>query len=95
MRPRGELRQAIGRAVDALGPTGAATWRGLAQHACVGFEVARGTVRNMAAAGELAVVGQTRAPGVCRPMNLYARPAPEPTGGPALEAVMRSWVDFD
>lgn len=96
MRPRGEFRQALVRAVEVAGPSGGATWRGLAQLACVAGDVARDTVRNMHRAGELIVVGQAREPGVNRPQNLYAPAVPQDGGGAemALDSVVRCWADF-
>lgn len=95
MRPRGEFRQALVRAVEVAGP-GGATWRGLAQMACVAGGVARRTVENMRAAGEVVVIGQAREPGVSRPLNLYAPAPPQDGGGTgvALDAVVRCWADF-
>ena len=97
MRPRGEIRAALALAVDALPSTApSATWRDLAQLACVGFDAARRTVDNMVTAGELIVVGHRRTPHACRPMRLLARPgacaaAREPS---AFEELARCWAEF-
>lgn len=93
MRPRGEIRQALCSAAAEVG--GGATWRSLAARANVGFDAARRTVDNMAAAGELIVIGHHREPGVSRPMNLYALAVETAANdGAALEQVVRCWADF-
>lgn len=94
MRPPGEIRLALRSAALELGDSGG-TWRDMAQQACVGFEHAKQTARDMARAGELVVMGEARVPGVCRPMVLYA-PAGEPSAsaGSALGEVVRCWADF-
>ena len=95
MRPRGEVRQALGNAAELIGPRGG-SFREYAQQACVGFDAARQTLRDMARAGELAVVGTARVPGVCRPVVCYATPAmPSPTAGADLACVFASWANFD
>lgn len=94
MRPRGEVRQALASVAAQLSG-GGATWRDMAELACVGADVAKQTVRNMASVGELAVVGEQRQPGLNRPMVLYAMPpALDADAGAALDAVVRSWADF-
>jgi hypothetical protein len=72
------------------------TGRDVAQCAQVAFEKARLTLKDMAKAGELVVVGEARLPGVCKPLNLYARPKPASQGGAAAELVqaVRRWADF-
>lgn len=94
MRPRGEARLALATVAAQLGG-GGATWRDMAERACVGFDVAKQTVRNMARDGELVTLGLESQPGANRPMVLYA-PAPllEPAAGAALDAVVRCWADF-
>lgn len=78
MRPRGEIRQALHQAAHELAQAqGGATWRTLAERACVGYAAARRTVRNMAQAGHLQPVGEERAPHSRRPMVRYA-PAATP-----------------
>jgi hypothetical protein len=92
MRPPGEIRAALRQAAQQL-PSGA-TWRELAQHACVGFGIAKRTVDNMRRAGELAPIDEVRAPGSRRPMVRYALNqgnfATATTG--ALDVVMRGWA---
>lgn len=92
MRPRGEERLALSMAAAEFG-RGGAHFRVLAHRSLVGADVARITLRNMAAAGELQVVGQASLPGVCRPVNLYAVPLPEPDAADLVE-VVRCWADF-
>ncbi len=94
MRPRGEIRQALADAAERLHEQlGPVTWRDMAAAACVGFAAAKATARNMEAAGELAVQGTKRVPGVCRPMKLYAprRGGWVHQGAPLADA-MRGWV---
>lgn len=90
-RPPGEIRQALAQAADALGQ---ATWRELGAKACVGFDVARQYAKDMAAAGDLEIVGTTRVPGVCRPMRVYAprRRSGWVTQGASLGDVLSGWV---
>ena len=95
MRPRGEIRVALGLAAVQLGPEGF-TWRNLAHVAGVGLEAARQTVLDMSRAGELIVIGHGREAGVNRPMTLYA-PAVDSSTEPAadvLNSVVRGWADF-
>lgn len=94
MRPRGEIRSAMAAVAAELGSSGA-TWRDMATRAGVGFDLARRTAENMRAVGELAAVGTVRAPGVCRPMVLYAPPLQVAAeAGAELDAVIRCWADF-
>jgi hypothetical protein len=72
MRPKGEITQALLSKAPMHGD-GGATWKCLAAAAQVGLGAARTTSRNLLRSGELVVVGETRAPGVCRPMLLLAR----------------------
>ena len=95
MRPRGEVRDALARAVERLnGVQGAVTSRQAAEAACVGYDVARSTMKNMVAAGELLRVGKEHRPGWERWQTLYevapSQPA-HPWGGDsrALVTVMR------
>lgn len=95
MRPKGEIRQALLSKAPLQGQ-GGATWKCLAAAAQVGFAAARSTARNALRSGELVVVGETRAPGVCRPMLLLARAAgaqdaANDSRDPALELV-RCWA---
>jgi hypothetical protein len=79
MRPRGEIRAALADAAQQIvdqqvseGEVKGVTWRQLARAACVGFEFARATVKNMVTAGELVPVGEEREPGSRRPLVTYA-----------------------
>lgn len=80
MRPRGEIRAALADAAQQLacqqvsgtGQLKGVTWRQLARAACVGFDFARATVKNMVTSGELVPVGEEREPGSRRPMVTYA-----------------------
>jgi len=95
MRPRGEVRQAVAAAAGALvQQRGGFTGRDVAQCAQVAFEKARLTLKDMVLAGELVVIGQARAPGVCRPLNVYAQPAAQQTAGADLLRVVQRWADF-
>jgi hypothetical protein len=101
MRPRGEVREAIARAADALATSGTPpTWRDLLSHvpginpASPGEQrLVRKTVENMALAGELERAGKVRVQGVSRPMTSYR---PRQTGWvrqgvSSLDNVMRGW----
>ena len=94
-RPRGEVRQVLAQAAQALhAERGGATWRDLAQHACVGFAKARETVQDMRRAGELQAVDTVRVGHASRPMVRYAPAASWVTnwGSPAtLDVVLRTW----
>lgn len=100
MRPRGEIRQALGQAAVALvaeqGGIGA-TWRDMAARAQVGYAKARQTVRDMARAGELQAVDSVRVPPARRPMVRYA-PSAGRSGwsatqyGNPLDGVLTAWV---
>jgi hypothetical protein len=72
MRPKGQITQALLSKAPMHGD-GGATWKCLAAAAQVGLGAARTTSRNLLRSGELVVVGETRSPGVCRPMLLLAR----------------------
>lgn len=100
MRPRGEIRAAMDAAVSTVpvaepGVQGV-TWRDLAQLACVGFDAARRTADNIAAAGELIVIGHRRVPGANRPMKVFARPgaASMASQASAFDDLARCWADF-
>lgn len=94
MRPRGEIRAALASAaeayarahVDEHGRPCGLTWRQLARLACVGFDLAKATVKNMATAGELVPVGEVREPGSRRAMVAYVPSAlmPVNAGGVAV-----------
>lgn len=97
MRPRGEIRLALGEAAWQVARERAdgGTFRELAQRACVGFSSARKTLENMASAGELLVTGKARVPGAARPANRYAPAealAQHRTTRAELATVMRSWT---
>jgi hypothetical protein len=92
MRPRGEERMALSMAAAEFG-RGGAHFKALAHRSLVGADVARITLRNMAVAGELQIVGQASLPGVSRPVNLYAVPLPEHDAA-ELADVVRCWADF-
>lgn len=93
MRPRGEIREALGSAMRELG---GGTWRDLATHAQVGYDVAKQTVRDMARAGEIQPAGEVRVSHSCRPMVRYEPASASAPAGPcALSAVVHSWADFD
>jgi hypothetical protein len=95
MRPTGEVRVALRNAAQALATEReqGATWRDMAQHACVARQHARRTVINMARAGELRATGSVRVPGACRPMTPYlpATPTKNPEPTAQLDQLMRAW----
>ena len=96
MRPRGEIRQAVAAAAGQLvAERGSFTGRDVAHAAQVAFEKARLTLKDMVRAGELVVVGETTAPGVCRPLNVYTqRAAQQGHAGADLCQVVQRWADF-
>lgn len=95
MRPRGEVRQAVAVAAGTLvQQRGCFTGREVAHCAQVAFEKARLTLKDMVQAGELVVIGQARAPGVCKPLNLYAQPVPQQAVGADLLRAVQRWADF-
>lgn len=68
----GEIRTALEAAARQLhAEQGAATWRDLAERACVGFLAARRTVENMARAGAIVPVGKAKRAHSRRWMTLY------------------------
>ena len=93
MRPRGQIRQALQQAAHELAHEhGGATWRRLAERACVGYAAAKTTVRDMARAGELAPAGEERTPHARRPMVLWAPASSRHGTSPAaLATVMQTW----
>lgn len=97
-RPRGEIRQALCQAAQALHQEcGAFTWVQVAERAQVGYSFARETVKNMASAGDLVRVGKDKRAGSRVWMTLY-EPAPEPqqqSGEQALDRVVRTWAEFE
>lgn len=98
MRPTGEIRRALREAAHALTTQRghAVTWRDLAAHACVGQQIARRTVVNMARAGELQAAGALHVPGGRRPMTAYVpacTPAPDPDPPLPLDQLLRAWAN--
>lgn len=102
MAGRGQIRQAFASVAEALAKERrAATWRDMAAAAgCVNLaspaeaKLARKTVHNMAAAGELVRVGSVSTPWACRPMTLFEPAARGACGaGPtsSLDGVFRTW----
>ena len=97
MRPVGDVRRALEQAAAQLHQQQQpATWRAMAGQACVGYQAALTTVRNMVRAGVLQPVGPVRCPHSRRPMVAYAprgfaaaRPA-EPTA--ALADALQAWA---
>lgn len=71
MRPVGEIREALERAMRQQGP---GTSKAIAAAACVGYEAARRTLDNMVRAEHAEKRGSTRVPGVKRPVPVYALP---------------------
>lgn len=84
---------ALGMAAAEFG-RGGATFVQFAHRSCVGLDDARATLRDMARAGDLEVIGQTRMEGVCRPVNLYASPMPLEEPARDLVDTVRCWADF-
>lgn len=95
MRPAGEIRQALRSAAQTLAvpERNGATWRDLAAHAQVGFDAAKQTVRDMAAAGELVPIGTVRADHASRPMVRYAVAATQQPARPQRANFATSWGD--
>lgn len=92
MRPRGEVRMAMASAAKALADEAkGATWRDMAQRACVGMGVAQKTVKNMVLAGELQSIGTVRVAGARRPMSMYVPRENWVNNGLSLDNVLRSW----
>lgn len=97
MRPRGEVRQAVTVALEQLHELqGAASARDVACRAQVAFGHADTTLKNMARAGAVTIVGKGRLPGQ-RWHHLYQpRAADDPRqawgGLEALAAAMRCFV---
>lgn len=93
-RPSGEVRLALlaaAQAINAENSDGGATWRDMAERACVGYRVARRTVSNMVRDDVLEGVGAVKRAHSRRWMRLYA-PRREPEGqGHELQALLRQW----
>jgi hypothetical protein len=96
MRPAGEVRQALLKAAGELAtPEAAPTLREIANKACVGYETAMHTVKNMTRSGELEVAGAKRVEYRNRPVAVY-RPAgwnagADGAGFMALGQLMALW----
>jgi len=92
MRPAGEVRQALRQAAVQLAvEAGGGTWRDIAARARVGYEAARGTIKNMAHAGELQAIDEVRSPGSRRPMNRYVPAVGADPTGAALTELLALW----
>lgn len=105
MRPRGEMRQRLREAAfDLTANADRTNWRAMAVHARVGFAQAKGKVRDMIRAGELACVGEMPVANSRRPMlaltpverlqtssNDAANDASADAGGLRLQAALRGW----
>jgi hypothetical protein len=88
MRPEGEIRGALMSAAQALvhrdddGRVHGPTLRELAERACVGYDAAMATVKNMTRAGALEVVDERAVPYRNRPVAEYAPAGSRPVSGP-------------
>lgn len=96
MRPRGEIRTALwSAALELHSERGAFTHVQMAERAQVGYEVARWTARNMAAAGDLVRVGSEKPAGARVWLALFEPAVPaEPAAGHDLAEVVRCWAEF-
>ena len=100
MRPRGEVREALAKALEQLHQVqGAVSARELASATQVGFEKARETLKDMARSGEIDVAGKSKNAGETAWCNLYepksatADQVPLAWGGiEALADVMHGFV---
>ena len=93
----GEVRARLSDAATRLAQErGCFTGHDVAHAAGVGFDKARRVLQDIVRADELVVIGHTRVPGVCRPLNVYAPPKEQQGDGSAaaLAAVVRGWADF-
>jgi len=101
-RPRGEIRQALASSaweIAGASPLGGATWREAAAHACVGFEAARQTWKDMVRSGQLVRVQPVRVAHASRAMSLCAPAGMAATRSAAdaaeeLITAMRRWREF-
>ena len=98
-RPAGEIRQAMwGAALQLHAERGSFTHAQLAERALVGYDVARVTCKNMAAAGELVRVGRDKPAGARVWMTLFEPADPAAQAGTQcgadLAAVVRAWAEF-
>lgn len=96
MRPAGEISQAILTAACELvreecGQRRGPTLKELAAHACVGYEAAMHTVKNLTRAGKLEPVAQRQVDYRNRPVAEYA----PPVAAPAAEAEQRSFWEVE
>lgn len=71
MRPRGEIREALHSVALSLPLDQGLNYRDFAAKACVGFDAAHTTIKNMARAGELDVVKTDRVDWSRRPVAFY------------------------
>lgn len=94
MRPAGEVRLALLNACSQLAtPERGATLRELAVRACVGFDAARSTVRDMKRAGQIRQARERRVDYRNRPVAEYepAMPSVGAAGFVDLGSVLRAW----
>ena len=78
-RPRGETREAMRLAFEALcAEHGPVTWRAAALHAKVGLDKAYEVTHDMVRAGQLARVGSCKQPHCTRWSGLYELAKPRP-----------------
>lgn len=90
MRPTGEIRSAIAKALGDFAQ--GATWKDVACSSGVGFAAARYTLNNMVRDAQVRVVGCAPGRGSNRPMVLYALPTPDDSRPEqALDAILRAW----
>lgn len=102
MRPAGEVHLAMLQAAHAIKRERieagkGATLRELAERACVGYAVARTTMRSLKRGKHLQAVGTCKVPGRNRPALVYAPVDAEvllcePDGVDALACVLSGWV---
>lgn len=96
MRPAGEIRQVLLRAVSELAtPDRGPTLTELAHHAQVGEEAARRTVDNMKRHGHLRIVRTRKVAYRNRPVAEYGPAEPPNDGGSGfvdLGGVMSAWL---
>lgn len=69
MRPRGEVRDLVVRAVQER----PATLREIVQRCCLGYDAARRAVDNAVRCGDILRVGERREPHSRRPVAVYGR----------------------
>lgn len=99
-RPVGEIRAAIVKAVQEIRADGGVVhFRSAGARACVGFEAARSTLRDMERGGQLVRAGEAKIEGVKRPVLVYdvaggVVSCDEEDAGEALGRVLVGWVDL-